>query len=356
MRHVAEAVNVRPSALYRHFSGKPELLTTVIIEEMGPFKQIFTELSGAPLEKVLRRLASAILDGHRLGALWQQEARHLPTEEYAQVRREVRDLVLRLSRLIRAQRPDLGRRDTWMLALFLGSVFSSISYRTAELPHPEYKRVLRAIFRQVLKTTPVKPYPPPEPPPAGFTPSSRRERLLTSALELFAEYGYASVSMEDIGVRAGIVGPSTYHHFESKQHLLLAAFTRGDEWLRYDMHRALARATDHTGALRELMASYVDFATRHSDHVSIMYTKSRYLPEEHSARIKQSQREYISEWLNLMPQVHTSMSLAEAKIRVHAVLTIVNDLARTPGLRDRREAKETAKHVGQALLLPEAES
>ncbi|SIE23586.1 TetR family transcriptional regulator [Mycobacteroides abscessus subsp. abscessus] len=54
----------------------------------------------------------------------------------------------------------------------------------------------------------------------------RRERILASATELIAERGYHAVSMADIGVASGVVGPAIYRHFDSKSDLLAALFER----------------------------------------------------------------------------------------------------------------------------------
>ena len=57
--------------------------------------------------------------------------------------------------------------------------------------------------------------------------TSRQERLLESALELFAERGYAGTSVKTIAGRAGVSQGLLYVHFESKQALLVALFERG---------------------------------------------------------------------------------------------------------------------------------
>ena len=44
-----------------------------------------------------------------------------------------------------------------------------------------------------------------------------KQRILDKALELFAAYGYDSVSVGDIAKAVGIKAPSLYNHFSSKQ-------------------------------------------------------------------------------------------------------------------------------------------
>src|SRR5690625_7532860 len=48
----------------------------------------------------------------------------------------------------------------------------------------------------------------------------RREQLLAAAGRLFAERGFASVSLDEIGAEVGVTGQAIYRHFESKQDML----------------------------------------------------------------------------------------------------------------------------------------
>ncbi len=65
---------------------------------------------------------------------------------------------------------------------------------------------------------------------------SRRERLLTGALELFAERGYAGTSIKAIAERAGVSQGLLYVHFANKQALLAALFERGLDDVRSTFH------------------------------------------------------------------------------------------------------------------------
>ena len=51
-----------------------------------------------------------------------------------------------------------------------------------------------------------------------------RERILLVADKLFHEYGYDKVSMREIAVASGVTTGALYHHFDSKQQILMAVF------------------------------------------------------------------------------------------------------------------------------------
>ena len=57
--------------------------------------------------------------------------------------------------------------------------------------------------------------------------SDARERLLTAGLDLLWETGYASTSVDEICLRAGVKKGSFYHFFQSKSELAVAAMDKG---------------------------------------------------------------------------------------------------------------------------------
>jgi AcrR family transcriptional regulator len=65
-------------------------------------------------------------------------------------------------------------------------------------------------------------------PRSGSDTEPTRERLLTAALRLFAEHGYANVGVGDVEQAAGLAPRrgALYRHFESKEALLAAAVRR----------------------------------------------------------------------------------------------------------------------------------
>lgn len=54
----------------------------------------------------------------------------------------------------------------------------------------------------------------------------RRERILDSALEVFASRGFEAASMEELAANAGVSRPVLYDHFGSKRDLFIAVLER----------------------------------------------------------------------------------------------------------------------------------
>ncbi|HEY5168000.1 MAG TPA: helix-turn-helix domain-containing protein, partial [Thermoleophilia bacterium] len=51
---------------------------------------------------------------------------------------------------------------------------------------------------------------------------STQQRILAAAERLFADHGYANVSVRDIADEAGVTHPLIYYHWGSKRELLAA--------------------------------------------------------------------------------------------------------------------------------------
>jgi AcrR family transcriptional regulator len=73
---------------------------------------------------------------------------------------------------------------------------------------------------------------------------SKREELINTALRLFARHGYRATGIDTILAEAGVAKMTLYHHFKSKDDLIVAALKKRDtEWRQWFMERveALAR-------------------------------------------------------------------------------------------------------------------
>ncbi|MEU3017525.1 TetR/AcrR family transcriptional regulator [Nocardiopsis sp. NPDC007018] len=358
MNMVADAVNVSPSALYRHFRGKPQLLTAAVTNEMEPFRETIAEVRGADLDTVTRSLARTATEHDRLGVLWVREARGLPAEQYGLLRGEVSRSMRLIASMIADRRPDLDERGSRLLARGLCSAMTVTSSRRPTLSASRRQQVLQEVLLSIAELTPAPAEGEGAPArlPTGLVPTARRERLLAGALALFAEHGYPAVGIDDIRHRAGLSTSSVYREFESKRDLLAALLHRGDEWLRHDMHRALRGAWDPADGLRRLLASYVDFVARHHDYVTVLLCDSRHCEGSDRERTRRTQREYVGEWVTLVLASVPGMTEAEAEVRVAIVLNVANDIARTPGPRERPETWRTLRRLGRAVLLPERRS
>ena len=87
--------------------------------------------------------------------------------------------------------------------------------------------------------------------------SKSKTEILDLAIPLFAQSGYAGVSMRDIANAVGIKAASLYHHFPDKQTLYLQAMARAFE----DKAQGFAEALNVKGTPEKRLAGFVQIFT-----------------------------------------------------------------------------------------------
>ena len=87
-------------------------------------------------------------------------------------------------------------------------------------------------------------------------PKSKTE-ILDLAIPLFAQSGYAGVSMRNIASEVGIKAASLYHHFPDKQALYLQAMARAFE----DKAQGFAEVLTVTGTPKKRLSGFVHIFT-----------------------------------------------------------------------------------------------
>jgi AcrR family transcriptional regulator len=112
--------------------------------------------------------------------------------------------------------------------------------------------------------------------PAG---DATRDRIFQAAERLFAERGFAEVSVRDITADAGVNLAAVNYHFGSKDALLFEIFRTRSGELNRTRARMLHEATEAAGgkpSLRAILTALVDPPTRwidpkHERHVALQF-------------------------------------------------------------------------------------
>src|SRR5260370_8819001 len=102
------------------------------------------------------------------------------------------------------------------------------------------------------------------------TPQSRRDQILSAAAKLIAEHGYHKTSMDAIALAVGIHKASLYHHFESKEAIVIALHQSIIDTL-FGLHKKRAGAVTlpPTRQLFEMMLDSVILADTHPGQLRI---------------------------------------------------------------------------------------
>ncbi|MFD6199374.1 TetR/AcrR family transcriptional regulator [Mycobacteriaceae bacterium NPDC060252] len=352
MSNIADAVAMGPSALYRHFRNKESLLATVVGDAVVELDSALVAALADPAGVAGGTLATVSLRNRAAGVLWQREGRYLPGEIRDELRSQTRTIGVTIAALVRRQYPALDETQADLLSWCALAITQSISYHRLHLPAAEFAATLTALVDNALAV----PMPRLDPLPASaesrpyLRASTRRETILTEATRLFGEQGFSNVSMEDIGHAVGASGPSLYNHFGGKSEILIAIMLRGAEWLQMDMNRSLARAADPRDALLRLLGDYWTFVCDNPYLTQLLVSELLELPQDQSERVRATRRAYATEWANLLTQLHPEWDSVRARIRIHAVHTMMNQISLTPHLRKITSVDTALTRIGAALL------
>ncbi|UMB70080.1 TetR/AcrR family transcriptional regulator [Mycobacterium paraterrae] len=179
----------------------------------------------------------------------------------------------------------------------------------------------------------------------------RRERILTSAAELIAERGYHAVSMADIGVASGVVGPAIYRHFDSKGGLLAALFERVVDSLLQRATMIVEQSRDEVEALTGLVADQVALVMDQRELAIVYYREVHNLPDQQQSRLRRKQRLYLEEWVHLVDELRPDIDEIEIRALVHGAIGAIQSILHYRGTGLAPElTSELIASMGHAVL------
>lgn len=124
-----------------------------------------------------------------------------------------------------------------------------------------------------------------------MTPRSRRSGnarmdIVNAAIELFEKKGYESTSVQDVVERAGLTKGAFYHHFESKDELLLLIH---DTFMDYELlviGEILSEGLSPREALSRIIEEVVVSVEGYRPHITIFFEQRRFLSDKRFSQVK----------------------------------------------------------------------
>lgn len=89
--------------------------------------------------------------------------------------------------------------------------------------------------------------------------AERMEQTVAAAHALFAERGYAAVTMDDVAAAVGVTKPLLYNYFGNKEQLYLACLERAGDGLIDTVVAAIGETTEPAEALRAGLRAFFEF-------------------------------------------------------------------------------------------------
>lgn len=109
--------------------------------------------------------------------------------------------------------------------------------------------------------------------------SERRQALIEIAAELFAERGFRSTTVREIGDAAGVLSGSLYHHFDSKETIIEEILSSYLDNLMATYTDIIDRRSDPVTTLRELIASAFVSLEDHRAAITVIQNERNYLSQ-----------------------------------------------------------------------------
>ncbi|GAA2061540.1 TetR/AcrR family transcriptional regulator [Williamsia deligens] len=152
----------------------------------------------------------------------------------------------------------------------------------------------------------------------------RRRALLDAAATLFAERGYARVSVADVARAAGVTGPGVYRHFADKQTLLAETVMARIDDLQACTDGALTDHTPDDPALRR--DALIDAACRmglHRPDAAILWRwNASFLSEEQNIQVRRRTGAILDRWADALTG-DRDLDPRSSRLIAWAVLSIV---------------------------------
>ncbi|RYI97120.1 MAG: TetR/AcrR family transcriptional regulator [Actinomycetales bacterium] len=182
--------------------------------------------------------------------------------------------------------------------------------------------------------------------------TTRREQILSTAAELFAERGFHGVSVHDIGAACGISGPALYKHFRGKDDLLEHSLVDISEELLATGRARVAGAPTPDEQLDALVAWHIDFALSHPALIVIQHREWSTLRDEARTTVRGLQLAYVDLWVDVVRTLRDDLDRAEARAAVQAVFGMINSTPHSARISEPRMRALLAGMARSALVGP----
>lgn len=136
---------------------------------------------------------------------------------------------------------------------------------------------------------------------------NRREHLIQTAARLFNDQGYERTSVRQLAEAVGILSGSVFHHFDSKEDILLAVMTTTIETMTNRLQAASAASNDVSERLLALIRTELELLhgdTRHG--VAVTFFQWHSLGETNQQHVLAMRADYERIWLDALGQAHAS--------------------------------------------------
>jgi AcrR family transcriptional regulator len=130
----------------------------------------------------------------------------------------------------------------------------------------------------------------------------KRERIISTALELFNQNGLTNTTLDAVAEQMNVTKPFIYTHFKSKNELLSEICSRGIRASLDVLDRVVASKDSPTVKLRVLAHDFMMAVIENQSHIAIYTREEKHLSPESSKAIQKMRREFDRKFCALLEQ------------------------------------------------------
>ena len=158
---------------------------------------------------------------------------------------------------------------------------------------------------------------------------SVREKILSAAVQLFAQYGYHAATMRDIARSSGIQAASIYYHYASKQALLVEIMDTHMRTLNANLQSILQESVSIQERLHRAIANHIRLHTTHKAEFFIIDTEIRALEDEQRGAILALRDQYEAMLQSLLREgmEHDIFRQVDVKVASYALIAMCTEVA-----------------------------
>jgi AcrR family transcriptional regulator len=169
-----------------------------------------------------------------------------------------------------------------------------------------------------------------------------QEDIIRAAIQLFNQNGYHATSMRDIAQAVDIQKPSLYHHFDSKEAILLAILEAGMDQLIFEVETIVRQEADCLSKLRRAIHAHAATIAGNIEGATVFLREDRGLGDAYLARYVEKRDRVEKQFRAILAEGIAQGEFCDTDVTIaaHALLGMVNWMTRWYRPEGRLSAEE----------------
>lgn len=349
---IGRAAGVSGPAIYRHFDGKQELLDLVIKRYLGALMHQWQGFADEGAEgAILAGVVNSAIDHPDEYYVYSTQRHWLEGQRAVELKRQRQPIQDGWAELLGRYGIVHGKSEARFRLVAMEGVLIHASL-TAKASRTARTSMALETSKAILSV----PLPEAVVPTQGFGGGvlrhhNRREEVFAAAIGLFADRGFASVTLKDIGAEVGVSASAIHRHFDSKDSILATALERNADQMRAAINVAIARASTAREAVDDIARRVSTLFAENRELFGLNLYLATSLPREAAISVRQNRRINLDEMAHLVKDATPGLTLATARVRVGAMLSALNDVVRNPRLAGIANSADMLTIVSKLILL-----